>query len=120
MIHTLIPIFGQLIDRVLPDKKAQDKAKAELMQLMQEGKLKDLEVQQKIIVAEAESKHSLAAIWRPITMLTFVGLIVARWLGLTIEIPQEIEVQLLEIIKVGLGGYVIGRSGEKIMREFKK
>ena len=54
-------------------------------------------------------------------MLTFVSLIVAHWLGFTAEnIEEEEVIMLLEIVKIGLGGYVLGRSGEKIMKEYKK
>lgn len=50
-------------------------------------------------------------------MLTFVALIVARWLGFTVEgIDRELEMSLMDIIQLGLGGYIVGRSGEKIAR----
>ncbi len=71
-----------------------------------------------VVTAEAKSESILARNWRPITMLSFVLLIAAHWLGLTSDALTEGEVILvLEIVKVGLGGYVIGRSAEKIVRE---
>jgi len=57
----------------------------------------------------------LKSTWRPITMIVFVALIAARWLGLAVDnIPLELEMKLMEIVQLGLGAYVIGRSGEKI------
>jgi len=54
--------------------------------------------------------------WRPITMLTFVALIVARWLGWSAPNLAEAEaLKLWDIVEIGLGGYVIGRSAEKIL-----
>ena len=54
-------------------------------------------------------------------MLFFAGLVGAHWLGFTAENLTEPQViALLNIVKVGIGGYVIGRSGEKIMKEYKK
>ena len=49
-------------------------------------------------------------------LLIFVGLIVARWFGLAAPNLQEAEyLKLWDIVQLGLGGYVIGRSVEKIM-----
>jgi hypothetical protein len=48
-------------------------------------------------------------------MLTFGALIVARWLGYSAPGISEAEVlKLWDIVQLGLGGYVIGRSAEKI------
>jgi hypothetical protein len=48
-------------------------------------------------------------------MLTFGGLIVARWLGWSAPGISEAEVlKLWDIVQLGLGGYVIGRSIEKV------
>nr|BDD48028.1 hypothetical protein 1 [Halomonadaceae bacterium] len=69
------------------------------------------------VTAEAQGEGALQRNWRPMTMLAFVGLIGAHWLGWTSDTLTEGEVVLvLEIVKVGLGGYVIGRSAEKITR----
>jgi len=67
------------------------------------------EMQANIITAEARSKHWLTSTWRPITMLTFLTLIVAAQLGLTGPVPED----MWPLLKLGLGGYVIGRSFEK-------
>lgn len=47
-------------------------------------------------------------------MLTFVALIVARWLGWSEPNLAE-ALKLWDIVEIGLGGYVIGRSAEKIL-----
>lgn len=68
-----------------------------------------------IVKAEAQSEHWLAACWRPILMLTFGALIVARWLGWSAPGISDAEVlKLWDIVQLGLGGYVIGRSVEKV------
>jgi hypothetical protein len=69
-----------------------------------------VEARSSIIIAEAQSPIWITAAWRPITMLTFVGLIVwSQFSGA--EIPPD----LWFVIKLGLGGYVGGRSAEKIV-----
>jgi len=48
-------------------------------------------------------------------MVTFAGLIVARWFGWVAPNLTEAEyLKLWAIVEFGLGGYVIGRSVEKI------
>ena len=50
----------------------------------------------------------------------FAGLIVAHWFGLTApNIPESVQNSLLNIVMVGVGGNVVGRSGEKIADKFK-
>lgn len=73
-----------------------------------------LEAQSRVLEAEAKSEHWLTSNWRPLVMVTFTGLVVARWFGLSANIPPEIEAQLWTVIQIGLGGYVAGRSVEKI------
>jgi len=72
--------------------------------------------QSEVIQAEARGESWLQRSWRPVTMLTFVALVVARWFGLTVNVTPEIESELMLLIQLGLGGYVVGRSGEKIVK----
>ena len=66
--------------------------------------------------AEAMKPSWLTSSWRPLTMITFVSLVAAKWLGFTAPgIDPAMEVELMSLIKIGLGGYVIGRSAEKIV-----
>ena len=49
-------------------------------------------------------------------MLVFVSLIVARWFGFAApELAPEEYLKLWDIVELALGGYVIGRSAEKIL-----
>jgi len=110
------PIAG-LIDELHTSDDEKLQAKAILMKLENDITLRCLDYEQKIIevqgsiiVAEAQSKSWITRSWRPITMLTFVFLIVySTFTGMVI--PED----LWTVIKLGLGGYVIGRSAEKIV-----
>ncbi|PJA75062.1 hypothetical protein CO151_07575 [bacterium CG_4_9_14_3_um_filter_65_15] len=65
----------------------------------------------------AQGQNWPPRIYRPITMLVFVALIVVRWLGRSVRNLGEGEVlKLLDnIIEIGQGGHVIGRSAAKIL-----
>ena len=125
MIQALVPIIGSLagkvLDKFVEDKDLSKKIESELTMELMRYESAELKAATDIIVAEARSGNWITNSWRPITMLTFVSLIVLHWLGFTAEnLPEEQVLSLLEIVKVGLGGYVLGRSGEKIVKEWKK
>lgn len=120
VIPTLAKMIGGVIDKAVPDKDLAEKIKAEANRQILDNDSKSLELAATIITAEAKSEHWLTSTWRPITMLTFTGLIVLRWLGLTVDIPAEIEQELWQVIQLGIGGYVLGRSGEKIATAMSK
>jgi len=107
---------GQLIDRLWPDPDKRDQAKLALMEMAQKGELAELTGRAEIVKTEAASEHWLAANWRPLLMLTFGGLIVARWFGWAAPNLSEAEyLKLWSIVELGIGGYVIGRSAEKVL-----
>jgi hypothetical protein len=121
-ISSIAQIGGKLIDRLFPDKTEADKHKLQLFEMQQKGILAELaadtelaKAASEVIKAEANSNSWLARSWRPITMLTFVSLIVARMFGFTADNVGEVEyLKLWDLVTLGLGGYVIGRSVEKI------
>ena len=120
VLGALGPAFD-LIDDLFTSDEEKAEAKAKAMKLAQSGELKYLESASQIITAEASSQHPLTSQWRPITMLVFVALISAHWLGFTPEnLPPEQVLALLEIVKLGLAGYVLGRSAEKGIEAWKK
>jgi hypothetical protein len=120
LISGLFGIGEKLIDSWFPNQEEADKRKAEFALMVQQGKLKELETMASVIKAEATSGSWLTANWRPLTMITFVALICAHWLGFTAEnLSEDQVISLLDIVKVGLGGYVVGRSGEKIVKTWK-
>jgi len=123
MLHLLLPILGQIGSTVaknlFPDPADQQKrAEAEhkfTLGVMQHANAIE-QAAAEVVKAEAASSHWLAANWRPLTMLVFVGLIVARWLGWTAPGMTEAEyLSVYDLIKIGIGGYVVGRSAEKIV-----
>ncbi|MFO0187999.1 MAG: 3TM-type holin, partial [Alphaproteobacteria bacterium] len=116
LLPALVPILGDAIKRLDPAAAPRPGAEAELNAalLARAGELEKAAAD--IIKTEAQSEHWLAACWRPILMLTFGLLIVARWLGWSAPGISEAEaLKLWNIVEIGLGGYVIGRSAEKTL-----
>lgn len=120
MIHALIPILapllGDIIKSKFPDPTEAAKVEAEMTAKLWQNAHQLNAAAADIIKTEAQSQHWLAAIWRPVVMLTFTGLIVARWFGWAAPNLTEAEyLKLWSIVEFGLGGYVVGRSVEKIV-----
>lgn len=108
-ITAALDVGGKLLDKFWPDATDAEKNKLNMF-------LAVFTAQAGIVQQEAASSHFLASSWRPITMLTFVTLIVARWFGFAASGLAEGEyLALWDIVKLGLGGYVIGRSVEKVV-----
>ena len=114
-ITAVLGLGGKLIDRLWPDPAQRSQAQLALLEMAQKGELTEFTARAEIVKAEAASSHWLAANWRPLLMLTFGALIVARWFGWAAPNLSEAEyLKLWSIVEFGLGGYVVGRSVEKI------
>jgi hypothetical protein len=115
LIPVLAPILGKVVGNLFPDPEQKAKAEAAMMTQLLTHQAEIESAAAKIINTEAASQHWLAANWRPLTMLTFVVLIVARWFGWAApNLDTEEYIKLWSVVEFGLGGYVVGRSVEKI------
>ena len=87
------------------------------MQTVFEYESDSLQARAAIVNSEAQSDHWIVASWRPIVMLTLTALVVVDSFGWLAN-PLSGEAWLL--LQIGLGGYVVGRSGEKIAKTLKQ
>ena len=119
-VAPMVKTLFSTIDKTIDNKAEAEKIKQNIQQQLLSGQLKELEAQAQIITAEAKGGW-LQRNWRPLLMLTFAGLVVAHWFGFTApNIPESVQNSLLNIVLVGMGGYIVGRSGEKIMDKYKE
>ena len=126
MIPAIITGVLEVIRQVAPDPKAAAEQQHKVLELAAQGQLASLEAATKTIVAEASSEHKITSTWRPITMLTFVAIIANNYIVypyLSLFWPEApmlaLPDDLWDLLKIGLGGYVVGRSGEKIAKVLK-
>ena len=113
-------LFG-LIDKSVEDKDQAAQIKAKLQQMVLTGQIKEIEAAASIIAAEAGGESWLQRNWRPLLMCLF-GLIIANnYLVVPLfgtpmaDIPPD----MWELLKLGVGGYVVGRSVEKGVRVWR-
>lgn len=72
-----------------------------------------IEAQSKVIVAEAQGQSWMQRNWRPLTMLTFLGLVILDSFAL---LANPLSGEAWTLLQIGLGGYVVGRSAEKVSK----
>jgi len=85
-----------------------------------------MELGQAVVMAEVQSEHWLSRSWRPMLMLLLMGFLLLAGLILPLadviagmRIPFEPRWQMLpqgfwDFLAVGMGGYIGGRSLEKV------
>lgn len=110
---------AELIDNLHTSTEEKLQQKAQLLDLQTSFLTEALSYEQEqlkakaaIITAEAQSPHFLTATWRPITMLTFLVLVVCDQFGL---LAFRLSTEAWTLLQIGLGGYVVGRSVEKVV-----
>jgi len=108
----------EMIDNVHTSTEEKLQQKAQLLELQTTFLVQALDYEQEqlksktaIIMAEANSQSWLARSWRPITMLTFLVLVCADSFGV---LEYRLADQAWTLLQIGLGGYVVGRSAEKV------
>ncbi len=70
-----------------------------------------------VIMTEAKGSSWIQRSWRPITMLTFLVLVVMHHFGwLAVELSEE----MWGLIKIGIGGYIVSRGAEKVVPDITK
>ena len=119
MLDKLLSIFktdivkdvGNVVDNLTTSTDEKSAAKAALSSIVLDALNKGMEMQADVLKTEMQGNW-LQRSWRPITMLTFTAIIVV---GAFREIPfLESSSPYWNLIELGLGGYVIGRSVEKV------
>lgn len=129
MLPILSPILD-IINKFVPDSAKQ----ADLRIALESEYTKQAALQASIINKEADSQSWLTRNWRPITMVIFVTMLVLYFIMYTI-VPWIIVVfdmnvytpldpglneSLVEVIKLGLGGYIVSRGAETVAKSFKR
>ena len=127
LLSVLSGPFDRIAARIAPDKDQQQRIAGELRSAVIDNAALIEQAAAKVVLAEAQGESWLQRNWRPLTMLSFVGIIVNNHIlypyltlfGLP-SVMLELDPSMWELIKIGLGGYVVGRSGEKMVKAWKE
>tara|TARA_R110002020_G_C16085284_1_gene757423 strand:+ start:476 stop:868 length:393 start_codon:yes stop_codon:yes gene_type:complete len=111
----VIKEVGNIIDNLFTNDEERINAKNKIIQVLKEKELELQKMQTDIIIAEAKGNW-LQRSWRPILMLSFGFIVIyVKFIAplFDLRIP-ELENEFWNLLQLGIGGYVIGRSAEKI------
>ena len=126
----LIPLIGDVLDKVLPDATAAADAKLKLVEIAQRGELAQLEAETSLALGQIEvnkteaSSGKAAALWRPgagwICVAgmgyTFLAQPLLSWLSAVKgwPVPPPIATDTLMVLLTGMLGLGTFRSVEKV------
>jgi hypothetical protein len=113
----VISEIGKVIDSLFTSEEERIKAKNEVFKVLKEQQMELQKLQTEIIVSEAKGNW-LQRSWRPILMLAFGFIVIyVKFIAplFDLRIP-ELENEFWNLLQLGIGGYVVGRSVEKISK----
>ena len=123
----IISALFKTVDKVVDSKEEKEKIKAKIQEQAIAGEMKELSTAANIILAEAKSESWLARSWRPLLMMVAIIIIANNYffvpyanaffqIGIELELPDA----LWTLLTIGVGGYTLGRSSEKVAEKLKK
>ncbi len=115
----LITEVGKVIDSLFTSDEERIKAKNEIFKVLKDQQLELQRLQSEVIIAEAKGNW-LQRSWRPILMLAFGFIVIyVKFIAPLFLLPiPPLEDEFWNLLQIGIGGYVIGRTGEKMIKEY--
>lgn len=110
----IVEQLGSTVDRFVTTDAERTKLKQELANVVMSNLNRMAEAQGAVLQTEMKGDF-LQRNWRPMVMLAFAFILIMKWFGFTDSaIPLPLEMELMSLLEIGIGGYVAGRSIEKI------
>lgn len=122
-ISSIFKPASDIVDHLVTNDEERGQIKIELTRAQNEMTSKYLDYESKlmhaqseIIKSEATGQSWLQRNWRPLMMVFFAVLLGAYWFGvMPPNMTQETINNLFSLLQIGIGGYIGGRSLEKIV-----
>jgi hypothetical protein len=122
-IAGVLDAVGGIIGKFVASPEDKLKATEELLKVHLDFQTKVMEAetayvktQADVIMSEAKSESWLAANWRPMLMLVFTYIIAHNYVIAPMFSVKSVPIppDMWELLRLGIGGYVAGRSLEKM------
>ena len=136
-ILSALPVIGKavdkgldVVDQIVEDKDQAARLKTEIRTQIEAQAHSErqalIKEQGKIVGLEVQGESWLQRNWRPLLMLSVVAIVVNNYIiypylslfgvpATSLDLPDR----LWSLMQIGVGGYVAGRSGEKIVQNLK-
>lgn len=110
-VKNVVSAVGGVIDRLTLPAREKKQLETDLLRIFIEWEKRVTEARAAVLTEEARGTW-LQRSWRPLVMLTFALIVLA---GTFTSLPMLADTsRFWDLLEIGLGGYVVGRSGEKI------
>lgn len=110
----------EMIDAVHTSTEEKLQQKAQLLELQTtfltqalDYESDQLKAKAAIITAEAQADSWITRSWRPITMLTFLVLVVCDSFG---WLASPLAPEAWTLLQLGISGYIVGRSAQSVTK----
>ena len=115
LLSGLVSEISSVVDTLAVSSKEKKQIEADLVAAIARQEEALSQSQSSIIQAEAQGNW-LQRSWRPIIMLVFATIVLIGTFDLPILSDTS---RFWDLLEIGIGGYVIGRSAEKITGRLK-
>lgn len=128
LLTIFAPILSDVVKKVVPDTDKHKQIEKEVKLALLEHTDTLEKMRSNIVLAEAQSSSWITSSWRPLLMMISICIIAVNYLVFPLiavvypEISQhtlELPDQLWNLLTLGVGGYIVGRSGEKMVDKWK-
>ena len=115
-VTNLVSAVGEIVERLTLPGREKKQLETDILQLLIAVEEKTITEQAAAIREEARGNW-LQRSWRPIIMLVFATIVL---IGTFFDLPILSDTsRFWDLLEIGIGGYVIGRSAEKITGRLK-
>lgn len=116
-VTNLVSAVGEIVDRLTLPGREKKQLETDILRLLIAVEEKTISEQAASIREEARGNW-LQRSWRPIVMLVFTLIILA---GTFLNLPILADTsRFWDLLKIGLGGYIIGRGSEQLVSSLLK
>lgn len=128
LLPAVVSTVKDAIMKAVPDKDAAARLQADITTQLIAQDSAALDGAVKIILAEAQGASWLQRNWRPLLMLVIIAIVANNYLiapyinalfGAGSVPVLALPEQLWNLMTLGVGGYIAGRTGEKMLETWK-
>ena len=115
VVNKTVDSATKLLDTTISTDEEKLELKNKLSNIVFNGIQEASELKAKVIVAESSGSW-MQRNWRPLVMLSFAVIVVySKFFAPAFGLPNtELENSFWNLLELGIGGYVVGRSVEKV------
>ena len=127
IIKLLAPIIGRVLEKFIPDVDARAEAQAQVVDSLLGQQTAIYDAAKTVMAADAASESWLTRSARPlvvvwclamITAVTFSPMFGSELQNAIIASLASVPADLWDIVKVGIGGYMLARTADKVVTKY--